>query len=293
MDKGISVSKLCEEYGIGKSTVYDISRKKNELFEFFVDSDTPLAMNNRKRVHYAKSDDHDKVMIEWVRQRLNEDVPFMGPMLMAQAKLFHEEMNLNTESRYSTGWLTKFKNRHGIRQLKISGEKVSANTKAAEEFANEFIELITSEQLSPEQIYDADETGLFWQYVPPNILATSPEKAPTATIFHGEDNEDDSSEFEGFQTSQTKGEIFQLLDYVKKCGEAVINEDDITEVFHCDDNAPIMNQLTDGEICSMVLDPENTASDSEESDREVIENEKISIDKLVGILDTAITGLEQ
>ncbi|KFM65715.1 Jerky protein, partial [Stegodyphus mimosarum] len=55
MDKGISVSKLCEEYGIGKSTVYDISEK--ELFEFFVNSDTPLAMNNRKRVRYAKSDD--------------------------------------------------------------------------------------------------------------------------------------------------------------------------------------------------------------------------------------------
>ncbi|KFM70285.1 hypothetical protein X975_01154, partial [Stegodyphus mimosarum] len=83
-----------------------------------------------------------------------------------------------------------------------------------------------------------------------------------------EDDKDDSREFEGFRTSQTKGEIFQLLDYVKKCGEAVINEDDITEVLHCDDNAPIINQLTDDEICSMVLDPENATSNSEESDRE-------------------------
>ncbi|KFM76004.1 Jerky protein-like protein, partial [Stegodyphus mimosarum] len=98
-------------------------------------------------------------------------------MLMAQAKIFHEEMSLNTECTYSTGWLTKFKNRHGIRQLKISGEKASADTEAAEQFADEFIELITSEQLSPEQIYNADETGLFWQCVPRNTLTTSTEKA--------------------------------------------------------------------------------------------------------------------
>ncbi|KFM68444.1 hypothetical protein X975_09850, partial [Stegodyphus mimosarum] len=43
----------------------------------------------------------------------------------------------------------------------------------------------------------------------------------------------------------------------------------------------------------MVLNPENTAIDSEGSFREVIENEKISIDNLVGILDSVITGLEQ
>ncbi|KFM74607.1 Jerky protein, partial [Stegodyphus mimosarum] len=429
MDKGIPVSKLSEEYGIGKSTVYDISKKKKELFEFFEDSDTPLAMNNRKSVRYAKSDDHHKVMTEWVRHRRSEGVPLTGPMLMAQAKIFHKEMNLNTECTYSTSWLTKFKNRYGIRQLKISGEKASADTEAAEEFADEFIQLITSEQLSPEQIYSADETGIFlaictmkylgnlyrkgfnwcqrfqsetnnfsvrkccrtgmhkcklfvigkyarprafkgiqrhlnsvgllddskidltvdncsahtslkvlvkdnvsllffspncmsiiqlmdmgivhmlkckykvaflksmlnfmnkfntiqeflkyfiiksavwsiarsWKDVSPDTLKNAWHNLWPATIFHGEDDEDDSREFEGFRTSQTKGEIFQLLDYVKKCGEAIINEDDITEVFHCKDNAPIINQLTDGKICSMVLDPENTTSDSKESDKE-------------------------
>ncbi|KFM66369.1 Calmodulin-lysine N-methyltransferase, partial [Stegodyphus mimosarum] len=120
-----------------------------------------------------------------------------------------------------------------------------------------------------------------WEDVSPDTLKNAWHNLWPATIFHGEDDEDDSREFEGFWTLQTKGKIFQLLDYVKKCGEAVINEDSITEVFHCDDNTPIINQLMHGKICSMVLDPENTTSDSEESDRKVIENEKISIDKLL------------
>ncbi|KFM65049.1 Tigger transposable element-derived protein 2, partial [Stegodyphus mimosarum] len=180
-------------------------------------------------------------------------------------------------------------------------EKASADTEAAEEFADEFIELITSEQLSPEQIYDADETSLFWQYVLRNTLATSTERAPTGvkdskarlTILACADAAGTHKCKLFVIGKHARPRAFKgLLDYVKKCGEAVIKEDDITEVFHCD-NAPIISQLTDGEICSMVLDPENTASNSEENDREVIENERISNDNLVGILDTAITGLEQ
>ncbi|KFM69482.1 Jerky protein-like protein, partial [Stegodyphus mimosarum] len=118
-------------------------------------------MNNRKIIRYAKNDDLDKVMIEWFRQHRSKGVPLTSPMLMVQAKIFLEEMNLKTKCTYSTGWLTKFKNRHGVRQLKISGQRASA----AELFADEFIELNNSEKLSPEQIYNADETDLFWQYV--------------------------------------------------------------------------------------------------------------------------------
>ena len=34
----------------------------------------------------------------------------------------------------STGWLKRFKSRHGIRELDIQGEKLSADTGAAEKF---------------------------------------------------------------------------------------------------------------------------------------------------------------
>ncbi|GBN23575.1 hypothetical protein AVEN_273912-1 [Araneus ventricosus] len=43
-------------------------------------------------------------------------------------------------------------------------------------FVNEFVSLIETEKLSPEQIYNADETGLFWWYVSGTTLATVGEK---------------------------------------------------------------------------------------------------------------------
>ncbi|GBM05869.1 hypothetical protein AVEN_135244-1 [Araneus ventricosus] len=67
-ESGTAVAKLCEEYGLGKSTIYDIKKqKKKELFEFFADSDTPMAMGEQKIIRHPKNDDHDGVMIEWVR----------------------------------------------------------------------------------------------------------------------------------------------------------------------------------------------------------------------------------
>lgn len=179
LESGTSVAKLCDEYGLGKSTVYDIKKQKKELFEFFADSDTPIAMCERKTISHAKSDDHDKVMIEWIRQRRSEGVPLSGPLVIEQAKLFHQSMNLTTNCTYSAGWLDKFKQRHGLRQLKICGDRASADTEAAEKFVSEFLELVSDESLSPEQVYNADESGLFWRYVPRNTLATPEEKNPT------------------------------------------------------------------------------------------------------------------
>ncbi|GBO38310.1 Jerky [Araneus ventricosus] len=179
LESGTAVAKLCEEYGLGKSTIYDIKKQKKELFEFFADSDTPMAMGERKIIRHAKNDDHDRVMIEWVRQRRSEGVPLSGPLLMEQAKIFHRSMNLTTDYSYTTGWLTKFKKRHGIRQLKICGDRASANAEAAEDFVNEFVSLVETKKLSQEQIYNVDETGLFWRYVPRSTLATADKKDAT------------------------------------------------------------------------------------------------------------------
>lgn len=58
LDQGTSVVALCKEFNVGKSTIYDLSKRK-EIFEFFTDSDTPLAMKERTIICHAKSESHD------------------------------------------------------------------------------------------------------------------------------------------------------------------------------------------------------------------------------------------
>ena len=97
---------------------------------------------------------------------------------MAQAAKYHTKLGLSTPCDYITGWLDKFKKRHGIRQLRIYGEKLSGDNEGADIFVNDFKELI-EQGVTLDQIYNADETVLFWCYVQRKTLAMSNEKNPS------------------------------------------------------------------------------------------------------------------
>ncbi|GBO29802.1 hypothetical protein AVEN_9062-1, partial [Araneus ventricosus] len=65
-----------------------------------------------------------------------------------------------------------------------------------------------------------------------------------------------------------------------------IAEDDAFEVPHCDNKAPTECQLTDAEICSMVLmNSQTSVSDSKESEEETQVEDKIPNDSLVGSVE--------
>ena len=76
----------------------------------------------------------------------------------------------------STGWLQQFKQGHGIRQLRLQGETLSADTAAAEEFGKPFQEYREEHQLSMNQTFNCDETALYWRLLPNKTLADGTEK---------------------------------------------------------------------------------------------------------------------
>ncbi|XP_035210417.1 uncharacterized protein LOC118184799 [Stegodyphus dumicola] len=59
------------------------------------------------------------------------------------------------------------------------GGKLSADKDATEEFTDEFSVLVAEENLSPEQDFNMDETGLFWRFLPRKTYVTSEESAPS------------------------------------------------------------------------------------------------------------------
>lgn len=72
------------------------------------------------------------------------------------------------------GWINS-KKRHGIRRLKSTGEKECADYEFATMFVDDLDEIIKNEQLTTEQIYNADETSLFWRCLPQSSLASGNE----------------------------------------------------------------------------------------------------------------------
>ncbi|XP_029410189.1 tigger transposable element-derived protein 2-like [Nannospalax galili] len=179
LDAGVTVRCLTEEYGVGTTTIYDLKKQKDKLLKFYSDSDNHELMKNRKTLHRAKNEDLDRVLIEWIQQRRSKDMPLTSLLVMKQARIYHEELNIESECEYSEGWLQKFKKRHGIKYLKMCSGKASTDCETAENYIDEFAKIISDENLSPEQIYNADETALYWCYVPRKTLTMANERAPT------------------------------------------------------------------------------------------------------------------
>lgn len=180
LDKGSSAKYVAKIFGISCRTVYDIRSNKEKLLQYFSNTDSTTRIFNRKRMREAKSADLDAVLFEWFKQKRSENIPISGPILCQKARDLHKELNIEESCEYTTGWLTKFKNRHGIRYLKATGDKVSADKLAAEEFISEFEKIVSEESLTPEQIYNMDETGLFWCNLPRNTFVGEEEAEPSA-----------------------------------------------------------------------------------------------------------------
>ncbi|XP_029055048.2 jerky protein homolog-like [Osmia bicornis bicornis] len=69
-------------------------------------------------------------------------------------------------------WVSNFKRRHNIRLVSVCGEKASADTNLAESFIQYFQRHIEEEDIDIENVYNMDESGLFWKALPIKTLST-------------------------------------------------------------------------------------------------------------------------
>lgn len=176
IENGASRKQMCLDYGVGETTVRDILKKKDKLVNFASMSDNASAMKQRKTMKSSTFEELDSALAEWLAQVRNEGTPINGPIIAAKAKTFFDLLGLQGNFDASSGWLTRFKQRHGIREIGLHGEKLSGDQQAAVDFQHEFEEFVLKEDLSFEQIYNADESGLFWKCLPTRTLAFESER---------------------------------------------------------------------------------------------------------------------
>ena len=152
LDKSVSYSVICEKYGIGKSTVGDIKKNRQKILQF---RSTMVDMGMSRKVIVM-------AVYIWFKQKRMEGVPISGAEKVVD---FSETLN-GEESGFkaSEGWKWQFCRRHGIRQLSMQGEKLSADKEAADTFVCTFRKLVKEKNLSSNQIFNCDETA--WSLLP-------------------------------------------------------------------------------------------------------------------------------
>ena len=84
--------------------------------------------------------------------------------MIEKAKQLADGLEIPKEAlKFSSGWLHGFKKRNGIRQEKLQGEAASVN----QDIIAEALPLLHNKcsNYPPKQIYNIDETGLFYRYI--------------------------------------------------------------------------------------------------------------------------------
>ncbi|GBM94538.1 Jerky -like [Araneus ventricosus] len=104
-----------------------------------------------------------------------KECQYSGIIIQQKSLNFNSKLGGRKEFQASSGWLEKFKNCHGIRQLSIVEENLSSDIEVGKSFIAELQDLILKGKLTADQIYNCDETGLYWRTLPTKTLATENE----------------------------------------------------------------------------------------------------------------------
>ena len=75
----------------------------------------------------------------------------------------------NPEEEFKRGWVDAFKVRHGIKQFFRHGDSASVSREQVAAGRQKIIEIIS--QYSLKDVYNIDETDLFWRVIPNKTLA--------------------------------------------------------------------------------------------------------------------------
>lgn len=166
----LSVRELAKRCNIGKTQAADIIKNRNELMLRWSSN----ANVNQKRT-FCKTEglNVDKLCYEWFLKARNNGIPISGTLVRSKAKDIAEKLGYKT-FKASVGWLEKFRIRHNISFKTISGEAANINSADVGNFIEKIPLLLKG--YSPKNVYNADETGLFFRTLPDKTLSIKGEK---------------------------------------------------------------------------------------------------------------------
>ena len=114
-----------------------------------------------------KQTEHPAVneMLElWVAKAMADNVHVNGEILCQKWTKFADLVGVPNDERLnlSEGWLTAFKNCCGLKEFKKHGEAASASDEDVDKERERIRELITEYRYRLKDIFNMDETGLFY-----------------------------------------------------------------------------------------------------------------------------------
>jgi DDE superfamily endonuclease/Tc5 transposase DNA-binding domain/Fission yeast centromere protein N-terminal domain len=124
----------------------------------------------QKRIRMVKFPQVEETLAEWCMQAQGR-IPLTDELITLKAKQVARLFSIPDDALiFSHGWLTRFKKRNNLQRFRLHGESGSVDQTSIDDLLP-IIKTVTNEY-AWEDIYNMDETGLFFRLEPDTTLAT-------------------------------------------------------------------------------------------------------------------------
>jgi len=106
----------------------------------------------------------------WTSQAVAAGFPISDLTLQQKGMEFAKSLNIEDQLKCANGWVYRFKLRNGLQKITLSGEANSVPLKTLLEERIKLRSILAN--YNEEDIYNADETGLFFRMEPNQTLGT-------------------------------------------------------------------------------------------------------------------------
>ena len=166
----LGIRKLAEKYMCGKTQISNIIKNKVSVREQY-EKGLP---QGKKRNRISQFSDLNDGVWEWYKNKNDQLIPVDGPMIQEFASQVAEKLGY-IDFKASSGWLTRFKERHNLSQHKVCGESADVDTVDTVKSWKERLGSIIS-GYEMQDIWNLDETGLIYRALPDRSLFAKSKK---------------------------------------------------------------------------------------------------------------------
>uniref|UniRef100_K7G7M9 HTH CENPB-type domain-containing protein n=1 Tax=Pelodiscus sinensis TaxID=13735 RepID=K7G7M9_PELSI len=172
IEKGECNCDISRALNMHESSVRTIHAQAEKIKESCKNA-TPVSV--KKVVHTRSNlmENMERRLSMWIEDQTQRKMPVNLAVIQEKAKALYDAVKLELNEidakpfNASHGWLKHFKKRSNLHNIKITGEAAAAaDTEAAESFPAIFETIIKEDGYLSKQVFNLDETGLYWKRTP-------------------------------------------------------------------------------------------------------------------------------
>lgn len=183
---GEGATSVGKRFSLNESTIRTI-KKNEESIRQSVIAGTKLSAHTSSYTRDIVKEKMEKALVIWIEDSSQKRIPVDGNTIKHMTLRFYNQIkekepqtSVQNDKKFefsaSTGWMTGFLQRHALHNIKIKGEIASADEPAAKEFPAKLAKIIEDGNYTPDQVWNADETGLFWKRMPSRTYVAKTQK---------------------------------------------------------------------------------------------------------------------